>query len=266
MFFTVCNFILKITVEFSVIVNIFLLLLQFQKFSERIANIKIDVIHKVKHPYEEDDEDSNLHYSLCLNKWNNENFSPDFVELSKKLPKDIYSLPQLLAQKNEIVNLLVNHLRTCNMDALQPALEYVSSEVIFTSLKFFSVLQLLFFLFRIIVAVAKDLSKEFYQFFYPSILRESIRLLDTREPDQIEWIFTCLAYLFKYLWVPIVRNISSILPELLPLLSSSQPEYIINFAAESFAYVARKVRDKSQFLKLSLRNIKNSDDVSVNFS
>lgn len=136
----------------------------------------------------------------------------------------------------------------------------------FYGFKFFCVFQFLFSFFRIIVAVAKDLSKEFYQFFYPSILRESIRLLDTREPDQIEWIFTCLAYLFKYLWVPIVRNISSILPELLPLLSSSQPEYIINFAAESFAYVARKVRDKSQFLKLSLRNIKNSDDVSVNLS
>lgn len=96
---------------------------QFQKFSERIANIDIDVIHKVKHPYEEDDASDSPYYSQCLNKWVDENFSPDFLELRKKLPKDIYSLPLLIAHEKEIVEVLTNHLKSCDMDALQPALE-----------------------------------------------------------------------------------------------------------------------------------------------
>lgn len=118
------------------------------------------------------------------------------------------------------------------------------------------------FIRRLIVAVAKDLRKEFFPYFNPGVLQECIRLLDTREVEQIEWVFTCLAHLFKYLWANIVKNINVILPQLLPLLSSTRPSYINNFVAESFAFVARKVRDKLQFLMLSLKNVKNNRDVS----
>lgn len=116
---------------------------------------------------------------------------------------------------------------------------------------------------RIIVAIAKDLGQEFYQFFYPSVLKECVRLLDTREPDQIEWIFTCLAHLFKILRIPIVENINCILPELLPLFSNSRPEYINNFASECFAFVARQMSDHSKLLKLSLKNLRNSGNVCI---
>lgn len=116
---------------------------------------------------------------------------------------------------------------------------------------------------RLIVAIAKDLRKIFFPHFCPSILQECVNLLDTREPEQIEWVFTCLAHLFKYLWKPIIRNIHSVLPELLPLLSNDKPQYINNFAAESFAYVARKVTDKVQFLSSCLKSIKNNREVST---
>lgn len=113
--------------------------------------------------------------------------------------------------------------------------------------------------------MAKDLRKEFFPYFHPGVLQECIRLLDTREVEQIEWVFTSLAHLFKYLWANIVKHINAILPQLLPLLSSSRPHYINSFAAESFAFVARKVRDKLQFLMLSLKNVKNNPDVSWSF-
>ena len=97
-------------------------MLQFQTFSERISNIDIDVFHRVKHPFEEDDDVQSSHFSNCLNKWNNENFAPEFIELKKKLPFDI-SLPQLLARKSEIAEVLTAHLKSCDVDSLQPALE-----------------------------------------------------------------------------------------------------------------------------------------------
>ena len=98
--------------------------MQFQTFSERISNIDIDVVHKVKHPFEEDDDevDTGCHFSHCLMKWSNENFSPDFIELKKKL-QSVISLPQLLQRLSEITEILISHLNNCDFDSLQPALE-----------------------------------------------------------------------------------------------------------------------------------------------
>lgn len=115
--------------------------------------------------------------------------------------------------------------------------------------------------YRLLVAIAQDLRKDFYPFFHPLILRECLTLLESRVPEQVECVFNCLAHLFKYLWAPIVKNISNVLPDLLPLLSSSRPKYINEFAAESFAFVARKVKDKPGFVKLSLKNVKKNRDV-----
>lgn len=86
-------------------------------------------------------------------------------------------------------------------------------------------------------------------------------MLDTREPEQIECVFSSLAHFFKYLWAPIAKNINLVLPDFLPLLSSSKPKYINEFAAECFAFVARKVKDKKSFVKLSLKNVKKNQDV-----
>ena len=111
------------------------------------------------------------------------------------------------------------------------------------------------------VALAQDLRKDFYEY-YQKLLEVLIDLLNTKDAEQLEWTFTCLAYLFKILWRPFVKNINIVLITLLPLLSEYKPEYINNFAAESFAFVARKVKDKKNFLKLILKAVKHAEDVS----
>lgn len=102
-----------------------------------------------------------------------------------------------------------------------------------------------------VVAVARDLQKEFYDYF-PEFLSEIICLLQTKDAEQIEYTFTILAYLFKFLWRYLTRNIRTVVPLLLPLLADTQPVYINRFAAESFAFVVRKIKDKDSFLKLIL--------------
>ncbi|CAK9187540.1 unnamed protein product, partial [Ilex paraguariensis] len=186
----------------------------FQSFSERISQIEVNVFHKVKHPYEEEDEENGTFYSRCLKRLKNDNFSAEFTELCKVLPHDV-SLPELIVQKQKLVDILISHIKSCDLEALPPALE-------------------------LLVAIARDLGEDFYPFFHLQILPECVELLNSREPEQIECVFNCLAHLFKYLWVHIVRKISNVLPHLLPLLSSSRPKYINEFAAESFAFVARK--------------------------
>lgn len=53
----------------------------------------------------------------------------------------------------------------------------------------------------------------------------------------------------------------TVLIDLAPLLEDSQPEYIREFAAESFAFVARKVKDKLKFLTLVLATVQNHPEL-----
>lgn len=112
------------------------------------------------------------------------------------------------------------------------------------------------------MALAKDLRKEFYPY-YPQFLNTLIDLLNTKETDQLEWVFSCLAYLFKYLWKYMIKDIGIIFTSLLPLLSDARPPYINNFAAESFSFVSRKVKDKESFLTLILQTLEERVDVGI---
>jgi hypothetical protein len=58
-----------------------------------------------------------------------------------------------------------------------------------------------------------------------------------------------------------VKDVRIVFNELLPLLEDSKPDYINNFAAESFAFVARKVKDKRAFLLLVLKTLKKHSEV-----
>lgn len=115
--------------------------------------------------------------------------------------------------------------------------------------------------FRLVVALAKDLRQEFYSS-YPAFHSRILSLLEIHDSDVLEWTFHCLAYLFKFLWRYLVTDLQTVFESLMPLLSSSKPYYINNFAAESFAFVARKVKDQKKFLHLTLKLLKKFPDVS----
>lgn len=112
------------------------------------------------------------------------------------------------------------------------------------------------------MALAQDLRQEFYPY-YTDLLSKVLNLLNIKDPEQLEWTFTCLAYLFKYLWRFLVRDINVVFVQLLPFLSSSKPQYLTNFAAEGFAFVGRKVKDKRSFIKLILKHLKEDNEVSI---
>lgn len=58
-----------------------------------------------------------------------------------------------------------------------------------------------------------------------------------------------------------VRNIGPVLSSLLPLLSSKRQKYINYFAADSFAFLARKVKDQAAFISLLLNHLENEPKV-----
>nr|CAD7588810.1 unnamed protein product [Timema genevievae] len=202
---------------------------KFQTFSERIGNINIDVFHRVGHKYEEEDsEDQGTFFHQCLQKWSVLNLTESFDNFRRGLPS-AQTLPQLLNQKDEVFAALMKHIEMKNPLSLQPLLELV-------------------------VAFARDLYHDFYPY-YQRVLTLLISLLSAKDADVLEWVFTALAYVFKFLWRCLVRNVNVVFDSLLPLLSNSRPQYVNNFAAESFAFVARKVKDKRGFLVLMLRTL-----------
>lgn len=117
------------------------------------------------------------------------------------------------------------------------------------------------FFFRILVSLAKDLRSDFYPHF-PKFLDILIKLLNTKDAERLEWTLVCLAFLFKTLKPYLKKDIGVIIVRIIPLLSESQPQYINNFAAESFAFVARDIKDKKKFIDLILNYLEKNDDVS----
>lgn len=119
---------------------------------------------------------------------------------------------------------------------------------------------------RFVVALAKDLGKEFYPYFAStkkSFLSVLIRLLDTKESDQLEWTLICLAYLFKSLKPYLKKDITTVFDALIPLLDSRSGDHVTNFAAECFSFVVRDIKDKEKFLLaiLSKLNVKIEDGI-----
>ncbi|XP_033340653.2 small subunit processome component 20 homolog [Megalopta genalis] len=206
---------------------------QFKPFSERISEIDIDVFHRVAHRNEENDGEIETYFYQTLQKWNVLNLTEDYCSLKKKV-RDIVTLPQLINQKQFVIDTLIEYLEKKDVLFLQPVLELV-------------------------VAVSKDLQKDFYIYF-PKFLSVITDLLQTKDTEQLEYVFTALAYLFKFLWRYLVKNINTVIDLLLPLLSDTQPAYINNFAAESFAFVVRKVTDKDHFLRTILNVLEKKPD------
>ncbi|KAL6263531.1 hypothetical protein P5V15_006320 [Pogonomyrmex californicus] len=202
---------------------------RFKPFSERVTEIDVDVFHRVTHRNEDVGDEVETYFHETLQKWNVLNLTDGYTVFKKQV-RDIITLPQLLHQKQHVVDMLMLYLRKRDPLFLQPILELV-------------------------VAVARDLQKDFYEYF-PEFLSEIICLLQTKDAEQIEYTFTTLAYLFKFLWRYLTRNITTVIPLLLPLLADTQPVYINRFAAESFAFVVRKIKDKDSFLKLMLHILK----------
>lgn len=107
---------------------------------------------------------------------------------------------------------------------------------------------------RLVIAVAKDLQNHFEKHF-PHFLELIVNLLDTKDTEILENAFTTLAHLCKILWKYFVKDIDTTFDRLLPLLADDKPEYVRNFAAESFAFVARKARNRESFFNTVLNRL-----------
>uniref|UniRef100_A0A673BJE7 UTP20 small subunit processome component n=1 Tax=Sphaeramia orbicularis TaxID=375764 RepID=A0A673BJE7_9TELE len=186
---------------------------RFLTFSERLANVNIDVIHRIDRTgsYAEEVE---TYFSEGLTKWRDLNLTEHFTTFLKEVSNKSQSFNMLVFHQKTIVQSLKTHLAVKNSLAYQPLLDLV-------------------------VQLARDLQTDFYPHF-PDFFILITSLLDTKDTEVLEWAFTCLSYLFKYLWRLMLKDMVNIY-SLYSTLLAHKKEHIRKFAAESFSFLMRKV-------------------------
>ncbi|XP_072311103.1 small subunit processome component 20 homolog [Eucyclogobius newberryi] len=193
---------------------------RFLTFAERLANVNIDVIHRIDRTgsYAEEVE---TYFSEGLTKWRDLNLTENFTTFLKEVTNKCQSFNLLVFHQKSIVESLKMHLAIKNSLALQPLLDLV-------------------------VQLARDLQVDFYPHF-PDFFLLITALLDTKDTELLEWAFTCLSYLYKYLWRLMVKDMVNIY-SLYSTLLAHKKEHIKKFAAESFSFLMRKVPDLDALL------------------
>ncbi|XP_017372073.1 small subunit processome component 20 homolog [Cebus imitator] len=195
---------------------------RFLTFAERLGNVNIDIIHRIDRiaSYEEEVE---TYFFEGLLKWRELNLTEHFGKFYKEVIDKCQSFNQLVYHQNEIVQSLKTHLQVKNSFAYQPLLDLV-------------------------VQLARDLQTDFYPHF-PEFFLTITSILETQDTELLEWAFTSLSYLYKYLWRLMVKDMSSIYSMYSTLLAHKKL-HIRNFAAESFTFLMRKVSDKNALFNL----------------
>ncbi|XP_014635798.1 PREDICTED: small subunit processome component 20 homolog isoform X1 [Ceratotherium simum simum] len=195
---------------------------RFLTFAERLGNVNIDIIHRIDRTASYDEEVETYFFESLL-KWRELNLTEHFGKFYKEVIDKCQSFNQLVYHQNEIVQSLKTHLQVKNSYAYQPLLDLV-------------------------VQLARDLQTDFYPHFQDFFLTIT-SILETQDTELLEWAFTSLSYLYKYLWRLMVKDMSNIYSMYSTLLAHKKL-HIRNFAAESFTFLMRKVSDKNGLFNL----------------
>ncbi|KAM6214358.1 small subunit processome component 20 homolog [Rhynchocyon petersi] len=195
---------------------------RFLTFAERLGNVNIDIIHRIDRTGSYDEEVETYFFEALL-KWRELNLTEHFGKFYKEVIDKCQSFNQLVYHQNEIVQSLKSHLQIKNSFAYQPLLDLV-------------------------VQLARDLQMDFYPHFQEFFLTIT-SILETQDTELLEWAFTSLSYLYKYLWRLMVKDVDKIYSMYSTLLAHKKL-HIRNFAAESFTFLMRKVSDKNALFNL----------------
>ncbi|KAK2893002.1 hypothetical protein Q8A67_012990 [Cirrhinus molitorella] len=203
---------------------------RFVTFSERLAKVNIDVIHRIDRTESYAEEVETYFYEALL-KWKDLNLTENFKKFFQEVSSKSQSFNMLVFHQNAIVESLKTHLSVMSSIAYQPLLD-------------------------LIVQLARDLQMDFYPHF-PDFFMIIMSILETQDTEVLEWAFTCLSYLYKYLWRRMVKDMDNIY-SLYSKLLAHKKEYIRNFAAESFSFLMRKVPDYDALFTLMFSNLSKS--------
>ncbi|XP_077988472.1 small subunit processome component 20 homolog [Glandiceps talaboti] len=208
---------------------------KFQKFSERISQINVDVIRKGR--VHLSDEECDSYFVEGVTKWKELDCTIDFANFCKDVGNNVTTYTQVVHHKDKIITSLKTHLEKKESLAYKALLDLV-------------------------VQLAKDLQIDFYQFFH-EFFNIIVVLLDShpKDTDLLEDSFQCLGYLFKFLWRYLLKDIKDVFLYYSSLLSTQRKDYIHHFAADSFAFLLRKVKDPDEILSFIFQHVQDHSEL-----
>lgn len=191
---------------------------RFESFNQRIAKLNIDPVRRRRRDeiQEEHLGESASFFRTSLDRWKDLNLSESFSNFVGEVDKLCNTLPQILHYEDRIFSALVAYIDKRDTLALEPLLDLLSN-------------------------FAHDLGVRFEGYYERAVTLVASVAAKHTDPEAIEWSFTCLAWLFKYLsrlLVPDLRPTFRIMAGLLG--REPQKIHTTRFAAEAMSFLLRK--------------------------
>lgn len=190
----------------------------FESFNQRIAKLNIDPIRQVRRQDVEQDDLSTTtsYFKTGLTYWKDLNLSENFTAFVREVEPLCNSLPQILHYHQSIVDMLFNYAEKKDALSLEPLLSLTSH-------------------------LAHDMGTNFEAHFARAVT--IVAFLAAKHPavEVIDWSFTCLVWLFKYLSRLLIPDLRAVYDVMAPLLGKeTQKRYVTRFAAEAMSFLVRK--------------------------
>ncbi|PVH99038.1 hypothetical protein DM02DRAFT_672941 [Periconia macrospinosa] len=191
---------------------------RFESFSARIAKLKIEPVRRGRSTIIDDAElDSAFSYfNDALVEWRDLNISETFSRFARQVAPLSDSLPQVLHHSDRILDLLVEYIQKGDKHSEEPLLSLLAH-------------------------LAHDLGVRFETHFERAVRTVSHLAATHADVEVIEWSFTCLAWLFKYLSRLLVPDLRPLFDLMAPLLGKEhQKSFVTRFASDSLSFLVRK--------------------------
>ncbi|EPE26171.1 ARM repeat-containing protein [Glarea lozoyensis ATCC 20868] len=202
---------------------------RWESFTTKISKLNsLDPIRRVRRQDldSEDLKTTTSYFKSGLEKWGELNMSEAFVEFTNEVLPMCDSLPQILHFEDQIMDIIVTYMEKRERESLEPLLELVTD-------------------------FAHDLGSRFEKYYAKTLELVASIAGTPQDVAVIEWSFTCLAFMFKYLSKLLVPDLRPTYDLMAPLLGKRrQQHHIARFAAEALSYLVKKAgapahRDKA---------------------
>jgi U3 small nucleolar RNA-associated protein 20 len=194
---------------------------RWESFTTKISKLNsLDPLRRVRrHDIEAEDISTNTSYLKAgLEKWQELNMSEQYITFSHEVLPLCDSLPQILHFEEKIMGILVTYIEKKERESLEPLLESLTD-------------------------FAHDLGPRFEKYYAKSLalVTAIAATANSQDVEVIEWSFTCLAFMFKYLSKLLVPDLRPTYDLMAPLLGKHrQVPHIARFAAEAMSFLIKK--------------------------
>lgn len=192
---------------------------RWESFTTKISKLNsLDPIRRVRrHDHDAEDLLSTTSYLRTgLEKWGELNMSESFIAFSQDVLPMSDSLAQILYHKDTIMEKFVIYMEKKERESMQPMLELITD-------------------------FAHDLGPRFEKYYAKALEIITTIAAIPQDVDVIEWTFSSLAFMFKYLSKLLVSDLRPTYNLMAPLMGKHrQRPHIARFAAEAMSFLVKK--------------------------